>query len=322
MTKENAVPTSTTNPGQPQRKPRVALMGEFSSGKSTLSNMLLDGEPFPVKVTATRLPPIWTSYGEKSAIAVAHDGSERQIDFEDIASVSLDDTALIRLQRKTDLLELCDLIDMPGISDPNMPAHVWQSTLDKVDCVIWCTHATQAWRQSESAIWERAMPATNGRNILLVTQIDKLRNTRDRERVMNRVRSETNDLFEAVFPVSILQAMEADGEPSALEDSGILAFLDCLIGSLLKPLEPRATQGVTWDTVPELPSPEATSNRRITPDAVSSTGTEASKDARAEAPGPLNLEKYKTVAVTPKRVAKPKRNRTRPVRSETAATML
>ena len=159
----------TDHTSEPTRKPRVALMGEFSAGKSTLSNLLLDGTPFPVRVTATRLPPVWTSYGESGAVAVGYDDEETPIAPEEIADVSLDETRLIRLQKKADILELCDLVDMPGISDPNMPAHVWMSVLEQVDCVIWCTHATQAWRQSEAAIWERAMAATNGNNILLVT---------------------------------------------------------------------------------------------------------------------------------------------------------
>ena len=42
-----------------KRKPRVALMGEFSAGKSTLTNVLLGQKSIPVRVTATSLPPVW-----------------------------------------------------------------------------------------------------------------------------------------------------------------------------------------------------------------------------------------------------------------------
>ena len=47
-----------------QRRPRVCLMGEFSAGKSTLSNLLLGAEALPVNVTATQLPPVWISEGD------------------------------------------------------------------------------------------------------------------------------------------------------------------------------------------------------------------------------------------------------------------
>ena len=85
----------TDHTSEPTRKPRVALMGEFSAGKSTLSNLLLDGTPFPVRVTATRLPPVWTSYGESGAVAVGYDDEETPIAPEEIADVSLDETRLI-----------------------------------------------------------------------------------------------------------------------------------------------------------------------------------------------------------------------------------
>ena len=46
-----------------QNRPCVALMGEFSAGKSTLSNLLIGTEALPVNVTATQLPPVWLSRG-------------------------------------------------------------------------------------------------------------------------------------------------------------------------------------------------------------------------------------------------------------------
>ena len=88
---------------------------------------------------------------------------------------------------QADTLELCDLVDMPGISDPNMAADTWDEVLTRNDHVVWCTHATQAWRQSEAALWEHLRGATSGSNLLLITQFDKLRSPRDQSRVLARV---------------------------------------------------------------------------------------------------------------------------------------
>ena len=135
------------------RKPRIAIMGEFSAGKSTLSNLLIGAPSLPVKVTATQLPPVWIAYGDEAPYRVDLDGNETPFDFADLSSLSVEDTMCIRVFHKSDALELCDLIDMPGISDPNMPSEVWERVLHFADGVIWCTHATQAWRQSEAAVW-------------------------------------------------------------------------------------------------------------------------------------------------------------------------
>ena len=69
----NEIGSQTTDATGEARKPQVALMGEFSAGKSTLLNMLLGQDPLPVRITATSVPPIWISFGENAAIKVKRD---------------------------------------------------------------------------------------------------------------------------------------------------------------------------------------------------------------------------------------------------------
>ena len=63
-----------------KRKPRVCLMGEFSAGKSTLSNLLIGASALPVNITATQLPPVWISHGSDTPYRVDLDGEEFDID--------------------------------------------------------------------------------------------------------------------------------------------------------------------------------------------------------------------------------------------------
>jgi hypothetical protein len=132
-------------------------MGEFSAGKSTLSNLLIGKQALPVNVTATQLPPVWMSYGNQPAYKVSLDGQEEEVDAT-FSGVSVRDTRCVRVFLESNFLKNCDLIDMPGISDPNMPAEVWQRVIGEADIVIWCSHATQAWRQSEAAVWGTMPP--------------------------------------------------------------------------------------------------------------------------------------------------------------------
>lgn len=214
-------------------KPRLVLMGEFSAGKSTLSNILLGSAPLPMRVTATRLPPVHLSYGAPSAVALGKNGEHTPFELSDLDAVSLEETQSIHLTMKADTLQLCDLVDMPGISDPNMPKDIWESVVGEADHVVWCTHATQAWRQSEAAIWDMMREKTSGKNLLLITQFDKLRNNRDRIRVLNRVTKETKGLFSAVYPVSLLKALNAEEDYETWQSSGAAAFSEHLIEMLL-----------------------------------------------------------------------------------------
>jgi hypothetical protein len=214
-------------------KPRLVLMGEFSAGKSTLSNILLEGQSLPMRVTATRLPPVQISYGAPGAFAVGMDGTRKAIDLNDLEAVSLEETQRIEVQMEADALQLCDLVDMPGISDPNMPQEIWENEIGKNDRVVWCTHATQAWRQSEAAIWNILREKTSGSNLLLITQFDKLQNDRDKARVLKRVERETQGLFDGVYPVSLLAALNAGDDYQAWEHSGAAAFSEHIIRILM-----------------------------------------------------------------------------------------
>lgn len=266
----------TTVAPVPPQKPRLVLMGEFSSGKSTLSNILLGGPTLPTQVTATRLPPVHVSYGEPSAHAITRDGTRIEVDLANLAALSPDDVRSLHVTMISDTLELCDLVDMPGISDPNMPMDTWDGAVRGSDHVIWCTHATQAWRQSEAAMWDRMRPATAGANLLLVTQFDKLRNPRDRARVLARVASETAGKFAATYPVSLLDALEAGDDLDAWKDSGAHDFMERLVEILLDPpaapvaataadaprVAEAAVVGIVPENVIEIPRQPAS---RITP---------------------------------------------------------
>lgn len=215
--------------GEETRKPRFAIMGEFSAGKSTLSNLLIGTPVLPVKVTATQLPPIWIAYGDREPYRVDVDGEEHPVEFNDLSGISLDDTMCIRIFHKSDALELCDLIDMPGISDPNMSSNVWERALHLADGVIWCTHATQAWRQSESAVWSAVNPSLYDKSLLLLTRIDKIMNDRDRQRVVRRVEKEVNGNFAGVLPISLTDAIAAGDDHDLWQKSGAEAFAIAMI---------------------------------------------------------------------------------------------
>lgn len=210
------------------RRPRVALMGEFSAGKSTLSNLLIGSQSLPVNVTATQLPPVWMTHGDEAPYRVDLDGEEFDIDIARLSDVKVGDTSHIRIFLDSEFLKMCDLIDMPGISDPNMAAEVWQRVIHNADIVIWCSHATQAWRQSEAAVWSTMPAALHQKSILLLTRMDRILSDRDRERVIRRVEKETRGLFRAVLPASLIKALEAEGDPQAWADSGADRLLELL----------------------------------------------------------------------------------------------
>ncbi|WP_300444110.1 GTPase [uncultured Mameliella sp.] len=245
------------------RKPRVALMGEFSAGKSTLANLLLGQNSSPVQVTATQLPPVWYQLGTPGAQRIGLDGAATPLPAEDWTAVSPEDTQMILARLDADILQACDLIDLPGTSDPNMAPDFWDTFLPKVDLAIWCTPANQAWRQSEAALWEQVPPQLWTKSLLLITRIDKMQGERDRARVVARVRAEAGALFRDVLPISLTGALAGRDNDDVLETTGAAALVRFLCHALEgldppAPVEtPRAAATVTPVHQNPPPSPAA-----------------------------------------------------------------
>ena len=225
-------------------RPVVALMGEFSAGKSTLSNLLLGVDRSPVKVTATQLPPVWFSLGEERMLVVGRDGTETELAPGALDRVQVSETSHVRVWLTADALHLMDLIDMPGNSDPNMPPEVWQSMMPHVDAAVWCSHATQAWRQSEAATWGEMPDDLQRQSLLLLTRFDKLLSEIDRAKVLRRVRAETEGLFRGVYPVALTQALAAGEDRGLWEASGAEAFSQALL-DLVSDLADRPRAGAS-----------------------------------------------------------------------------
>jgi hypothetical protein len=203
------------------RKPRIAIMGEFSSGKSTLCNVLMGARPLLEKVTATQLPPVWLSYGPDDAYTMGLDGHAYDLDLAELEMVSLDTTEHVRIFMKSDILRYCDLIDMPGISDPSMSSEVWERMAHLADAVLWCTHATQAWRQSESGVWSTFPKEMRQNSLLLVTRFDKIVGETDRAKVLKRMESGADDFTRALFDIIHRIIDEGHPEPGDEGKAGI-----------------------------------------------------------------------------------------------------
>ncbi len=217
------------------RKPVIAIMGEFSAGKSTLLNMLIGRSILPTQVTATKLPPVWLRHGSDAPYRVDKSNNRHLIDLNNLAAVPVKDTRYIRIFCEAEVLESCDLLDTPGISDPNIPMNWWIKTLGYANAVLWCSHAGQAWRESERSAWESLPERLRRHSLLLVTRSDKITSDIDRMKIDTRLRRETENLFGGRLFISLtnaLRALEGDGDADLWSSSGAETFVDMLAGSI------------------------------------------------------------------------------------------
>lgn len=188
-------------------KPVAGLMGEFSAGKSTLLNFVLEQDVAITRVTATPMPPTLFTYSDKPfAKGLRHDGTVEAVDLGEEDIDFREQYLIIQRGVKSKTLKKCDIIDAPGISDPTQGKGALRFLNRHLDFVIWCTAASQAWRQTEKSAFEKLAKATRENSVLVITRFDKLRGRKDQEKVLNRVQAETSELFATVIGLETLKA--------------------------------------------------------------------------------------------------------------------
>ena len=247
-----------------RRKPIFALMGEFSAGKSTLMNFLLRSDALPTQVTATQLPPVWFSWGKQTPYVLRADGSREDITLDQLDAVGVNDAQFVRIFLETDILEAVDLIDTPGISDPKISSDVWRRAVGQANGVLWCTHATQAWRETERATWVSLPERLQHNSLLLVTRADVLA-PKDRQKVLRRVNREAGHLFNRSILFSARDAITArdkNGDAELWARSGGGKMVDSFLEITEQIMDDRAEQLARYQIDSSITPAQITQPRR------------------------------------------------------------
>jgi hypothetical protein len=215
------------------RRPlRLALLGEFNSGKSTLANLLVANAPLPtLQISNTRIPTLLHYAAEPAVKAVSSRGLARSL----TAAITKvpDDTIRFHVGLPIASLKACEIIDFPGFADPWLSYGILDISRHPVDAALWCTFSTQAWKESESTAWRILPPRVRKYGMLAITSGDLLAEDQ-RLKVMARVQKVAAGDFREFALFSALQgrkAVNARGEICSLDlwrKSGSDGFCDRL----------------------------------------------------------------------------------------------
>lgn len=202
------------------RPPRVVLLGEFNSGKSTLANVLLGDGVLPTSIHANTRVPIRLHWAEELRLDVeCSDHVRRPISVEAVADVTKGHARLLHLGLPLQQLKAFEIIDTPGFADGLSQVHdLCLQACRRAHIAVWCTSATQAWKASEAAIWASIPARLRRSSLLVVSHKDVLNNGRDEERLKGRLEREVEPHFYRAVLLSSLEAEQANpanGGPTA-----------------------------------------------------------------------------------------------------------
>jgi 50S ribosome-binding GTPase len=200
------------------RPVRLALMGEFNSGKTTLVNFLLGIDSLPTAVLSnTCLPTLLHYAAEPTVVALFPDGQRQELQPE----LDLNPATILRLEVGLPVERLKDVefLDLPGIEDSKFLSPHETLAYHNVSGAIWCTVCVQAWKESENAAWGMLPDRLRANSILVATFADLLTTADDRRSVRERLSQATGDGFRKIVMLATLDARA--GRPD--EDRAIAA---------------------------------------------------------------------------------------------------
>ena len=199
---------------------RLAVVSEFSRGKSTLLNALLGEELQPVRTVPCSGTLTVLKYGvERQVICHYKDGTKATIPFDQYqqqASIpkesalgkrgfELKESNIAEIVLEHPGLELCrhhvEIVDSPGLNEHPDRTAVTERLLKNADAAIFLTHAQQLLNDNEQDLLqnlkyrlqqgESETPAEN--LFVLVNHMDTLRSSGDRADVMKRAQNIIRD---------------------------------------------------------------------------------------------------------------------------------
>jgi hypothetical protein len=195
---------STPRIGSRRGSVRVAVIGEFNSGKTTLVNALLGAAVLPASFITHTAYPTLVRFAPRPSLS-AEIAGRRRVSFawEDLDSAPSHHIHRLNVGMPLDRLRTLQAIDTPGLGlgDEVLEARTIRACRS-ADMVIWCTPAMQAWKASEQQAWLGLPRSVRQRGVLAVTFMDTLRCQSDAIRLMARLHADAGELFRKVVSTS------------------------------------------------------------------------------------------------------------------------
>ena len=203
---------------------KVAITGQFSSGKSTFLNALLSRNILPTGITPVTSKVNYIRYGEELRIRVhykdgrdAYESIEQIARFTDQRGDEVEEIDYLTLYAPLEMLREITFVDTPGLnSQDNRDTTTTQRVLGEVDGIIWLSLIDNAGKMSEAQMLEKYLDQYQNKSLCVLNQKDKF----SPEQVAQSVRYVQQSLapfFSEVLPISARQALQSRSHDKATQ---------------------------------------------------------------------------------------------------------
>ncbi len=223
---------------------KVAITGQFSSGKSTFLNALMAKNILPTGITPVTSKVNYIRYGDELKIRVKYrDGRDEYHDIEHISRFTdqrkgVEDIDYLTLYSPLNMLKDIVFVDTPGL---NSLAHTDTQTtikvLNEVDGIIWLTLLDNAGKMSEERVLKKYLSKYKSKSLCVLNQKDRF-TEEEVKRSVAYVKKSFSQFFSEVVPISAKQALKSrSSDKIVLMDEALDEFIKALHVELQKNLQ-------------------------------------------------------------------------------------
>ena len=190
--------------------PLIAVIGQFSSGKSTFLNALLGQDILPSGLTPVTAKAVRLKFAKMPLLSVKFiNGNESLLASSDLAELNKlgEQVSGMTLYAPSEILKEINFIDTPGLNSlRDADTKETKNTLKKVSGAIWLSLANNAAKASELESIKEILKANDLKAICLINQKDKL-SEEELESLLKHARQTYGELFEDIIAISSKQAL-------------------------------------------------------------------------------------------------------------------
>lgn len=220
----------------------VTVLGEFSSGKSTFINALIEEKLLAMKVRPTTATITRLQYGSKRSLEVNfRDGKKKKYNLKDLHELTvesfvkedeiLNSIAYVQVDLDNEILREIDIADTPGFnSSLERHSEITAEFINHSDIILWLFDANQLEKKTTFELIERHCKFSKPIGIInKVDQIFEGEEEQTAKKYINELIERIKPFTEEVFTLSASQALREENR----HKSGIIEIKHYFINSII-----------------------------------------------------------------------------------------
>ncbi len=193
----------------------VAIIGQFSSGKSSLLNLILQKECLPTGIIPVTFKPTFLHYAKEYFLRVEfEDGSDIITEINELENYTdqrknIKQTRSLHIFAPIEILKNITLIDTPGLNANDTDTLTTFKELRNTHSIVWLSLIDNAGKKSEEDAIKANLKLLGEHSICVLNQKDKLSEV-ELENVINYAKSVFSRYFKSIIAISCKEAKQKE----------------------------------------------------------------------------------------------------------------